>query len=209
MRNIIVCFPGGAGGHFVASVVNYLIHGKEFSIDQNGSMHSSTVMRYLDGYLLDDSMESIVQELVDIGRLPNFDLAVSHFRNIPALLKQNKKVVYIDIDANDIPEVARRLRMKMSQLINVDTYNILKGTEWPDYESYTHDTVPEDVNNFRIQFLKNWFYVVPVNKDNVFKINFNEMCSEKWVIELAKFLDIHTYNTEFIKTILKAYQEKQ
>lgn len=207
MHNLIICFPGGSGGHLVAGMCKYLLYKEKFAIKENGSVHDVQCDKFLEGRPLDNSLESIVQEYVDINRLKNFDIALAHFRNLSLLSANGKRVVYIDIDQNDIETIAKRLRVKMSDLMNESTYHVLKGADWPSYHSVTEIDLP-DINELRIKFLKNWYYTLPVDQSNILKVKFNQLSDPKWCMDLARFLQVDDFDKNFIVEILDKYTSK-
>ena len=207
-RNVIVCFPGGAAGHLVGAIISFITTGKKFAIEDNGSVHGFQCTRYLDGRLLDLSVDSMIQEHVDISRLPDFDLAIAHFRNIAQLQSLGKTIIYVDIDSDDVEVVSNRLQTKMSSLMTREVYDILKGTDWPDYDGIA-DTALLDLKQIRIDFLQKWFYTIPVNQQNIFRLPFKEITDIKWVDRLTTFLNIPGYDRDFIINILDEYKQRQ
>lgn len=208
MNNIIVCFAGGAGGHLVGVVIDFLLTGNRHVISSNGSYHNLKCLKLLSGRLLDSSLSSNVQELVDIDRIPDFDLCLSHFRNLSALVQKNKKVIYIDFNESDIPVLTQRLAGKISNLMSESTYNILKGSDWPEYSGQlnSENFIDQDL---RYKFFNEWFWVIPVNKRNVHRIDFSELKGYDWVPELAKFLGVQDYDVDYLRALIIEYNSKQ
>jgi ribose 5-phosphate isomerase RpiB len=209
LNNLIICFPGGSGGHLIANICANILYSTPISILKNGSVHSFRCSKYLDNIKLDCSTESFLQELADIQRLPDFDLAIAHYRNIMSLREKNKKIIYISIDESDIGNISNRLQLKMSDLINQETYNTLKGSDWPEYGSKVDSNVPDDLNELRLRFFKNWYYIVPVNKTNILEIPFKNLTHQHTIDSIAKFLNISTFNKQYITDKLHEYQESQ
>ena len=208
MNNLIICFPAGGGGHLVGAMCSFLLYGNKFQVKDNGSVHDFQCVRYLDGVTLDYTAESVVQEYADISRLPDFDIALAHFRNLAQLQSLGKKIVYIDFNEDDAEIISSRLVVKMSTLLNQKTYDLLKGTDWPEYNELSDGTL-DDLKELRTDFIKNWFYSIPVRKNNIFKISFSELESGTWVNELSKFLGVVDYDERFVSEILDEYRRKQ
>ena len=89
MNNIIICFAGGTGGHFIGSICWNLLFKKKFSVLSDGSMHSFRSKyqksNFLSGRLLDLSDRSFQQESDVINTIGNVDIVLGHFRNLKLL----------------------------------------------------------------------------------------------------------------------------
>jgi len=207
-KQIVVCFPGGAGGHLVAAIVNYLLTKNQFDIDDNGSVHKFHCVKFLEGKLLDNSLESFVQEYVDIQRLPAVGLCIGHFRNISSLVHYGKTVIYLDIDQEDIGEIAKRLSVKMSTMINRNTYDTLKGQDWPAYDQLSNRELT-DLAQLRLDFIKKWYYTIPVDKSQVFAVKFKGLVEIAWVDKLSQFLSVQQYDKSYVESMLNKYKAMQ
>jgi hypothetical protein len=93
MQNLVLCFAGGTGGHFIANLCHTLLYQTSHKTLDNGSVHSlnSKISSYLSGRLLDNSIDSFIQEYNVINGMGEVDLALGHFRNLSLLQQQGKK----------------------------------------------------------------------------------------------------------------------
>jgi len=207
MVNLIVTFPGGTGGNFLANLCSHLINRDPIMIDQAGSAHDFKCLRYLDHTLLDLSPDSYIQEYNIITKLPKFDLALAHFRNLSLLAQHVTQIIYITFDPDDIPEILRRLTAKIGDKLNKQKYNILAGPGWPSYRDYVKGAVIPEMEELRMRFIHDWYYILPLDRTNLCEISFKEINSGYVLVDkLAKFLNVKEYNQQEIYAILDTYR---
>ena len=207
MVNLIVTFPGGTGGNFLANLCSHLINQAPIEIDENGSAHDFKCLRYLDHTLLDLSPESYVQEYNLITKLPKFELALAHFRNLSVLAQQVSQIIYITFDLDDIPEILRRLTSKIEDKLNEQKYNILAGPNWPSYRDYVKGASIPELEELRMRFIYDWYYILPLDHSNLCEISFKEINSGYALVDkLAKFLNVKEYDQQEIYAILDTYR---
>lgn len=150
MNSIIVCYPGGAGGCFVATALRTAVYNTEFLVDLDlGHCHRGRTPREL--YVSGDTIKSFKGELASIEQmdfsLPQNVTVEGHYRNIIALQDrcvQNKVdslFVKIDVDVNNESEVEFVSRMLIAKQTLEEClkkgYNEIRGPKWPlTYEEY-------------------------------------------------------------------------
>jgi hypothetical protein len=206
--NVLICFPGGTGGHFIGALVKYLSTKQLFKVSENGDVHSFNCSKFLEGILLDHSVESYSQEFDVINKLFNFDIAIGHFRNLAVLEKQIKKIIYISFEPNDIDDVSQRLISKITD-ISESQYNLLAGANWPAYYDYLNGTIVNELVDLRLKFLSEWYYIIPSNRKNLCEIKFIELTKGyDFVDKLAEFLDVKDFDNQKIYAIIDEYRNK-
>lgn len=213
----MVCFPGGAGGHFIANLCSLLLFGRIFSnVKPDGSMHGGGINfiqhpKSLEGRSLDRSIESYKQELEVIESLKDFEIAIGHFRYLNKLVAINKKVIYISFENDDKRKINYNVRKKTNIFsISEQHYNAIKGSDWPNYSEYLLGNISDEFIDFRQNkdLLEDWFYEFPQNFENVCEIKFKEIgAGNELLTKLCKFLNT-TSNIEFASNLIKQYREK-
>lgn len=219
LNNLVICFAGGTGGHFIAGICYTLLYNEPIQVSTDGSMHS--LMRkfgstYLSGKLLDTTLASYIQELHAIDNMPEFDIITGHFRNLVALQKQNKRIIYIEFTADDRQEIKRRLHKKTSN-VNIDkiTYEILAGESWPSWDEYKSGAIVSELDPKICGIRGNddlidWYFVTPVNQHNLCKISFSEIVSGYELVDkLATFLNVSEFDRPQIYDMIDSYRSSQ
>jgi hypothetical protein len=209
MLNLVICFPGGTGGNFIGALCSHLMFNTPMDIDAVGSAHSFTnCIRYLDDHLLDHSIESYSQELTFINKMKEFNLALAHFRNLAALSKKNKKIIYITFKEENIPILLKRLNSKIDNTVIPKKYALMAGADWPSYEDYLSGVEIPELKELRNQFINDWYYIMPAVKKNVCEITFDELNNGYEIVDkLVNFLNIKEYNKQEICVILDTYRK--
>ena len=148
--SIIVCYPGGAGGCFLARASKAILYDTEFGIDPDlGHCHSGRSSRPV--FVAGDTINSFKEELIAIESMDFSSVynrvVEGHFRNIVAL--QNRCVqnnvhswfIKIDVDLTNEREIEFATRMLIAkQTLEVclkDAYQEIRSPKWPDtYKEY-------------------------------------------------------------------------
>lgn len=218
MQNLVICFAGGSGGHFIANLCHLLLYQTSYKILDNGSVHSlnSNISSYLSGRLLDNSINSFIQEYNVINTMGDVNLALGHFRNLNLLQQQGKKVIYIEFQSHHKEEIYRRLHKKVSnQELTKETYDMLAGADWPTWQEYQNGAEVTELDPLGVGIrghddLDDWYFILPVDQTNLCKITFDEILQGHEIVDkLVDFLNITNVNTEQIYTMIDEYQRKQ
>jgi hypothetical protein len=225
MQNLIICFPSGAGGHFIANLCCFLLHKKINKIDATGSYHnhSNNYISHVDDIPLDlISLDltpySYQQEYNLIQAVPAYpSIILGHLRNLKLLQELGKKVIFISFLEQHKIEIKRRLHRKISnKSINKIRYEILAGADWPSWEEYVNGAAVEelDPNGLGItgkNDLDDWYYIMPVNTKNMFEIKFEDIVSTGYgfVDGLAHFLNVTEFDKPKIYAIIDEYRSNQ
>ena len=215
MRNLIICFPGGAGGHFIAAVCTSLLYGKNITVDDNGSCHGldySRIENALDGRILDRSEISRVQELNVIQSMHDFDISLGHFRYLDLLTEHHKKCIYITFSENDKELIYKKLHDKTNPMsISKKHYETIMGVDWPSYDEFLQGNIHKEFlhDRYKKDWLADWFYVLPKDLRNVCEITFKEIYyGENLISKLCAFLSCNNHLDTTTK-LIKEYRSKQ
>jgi hypothetical protein len=162
----VICYPGGAGGSFLAAALTHVLTGTTFVIDsESGHCHNNN--NHLNNIWFNhgESTNSARQELDVIDQLSilNIPIFEGHFRNIVALkekmidqlgynIVQDTKFIKISVDhnsSNEILFVAKMLQRKSKcpSTISFDEYltqttNYIHSWYWVE-NAYT---LPNTIN---------------------------------------------------------------
>ena len=219
MQNLVLCFAGGTGGHFIANLCHTLLYQTSYKTLDNGSVHSlnSKISSYLSGRLLDNSIDSFIQEYHVINGMGEVDLALGHFRNLSLLQQQGKKVIYIEFQSHHKEEIYRRLHKKVNnqKMLTKETYDMLAGADWPTWQEYQNgaevsELDPSGVGLKQNDDLGDWYFILPAIQANICKISFDEILFGYTLVnKLSDFLNITNVDLEQIYTIINEYRGKQ
>jgi hypothetical protein len=214
MNNIVICFPGGAGGHFITGICRYLLNTEKLKLSKSGDAHSAQSPTqsplYLEGRLLDLSVNSYQQELELIDALGDVDIITTHFRNLLALVKQNKKVIYITVSDEDRHILYKRIKIKVPVTVSELHYNAIAGSEWPSYAEYINGNIVDELKpDYQYDWMKDWYYIMPqTTYDNLYEIKFSDILNGTLNIDkLSEFLNVTNFDKEYLDAIIKEYIE--
>ena len=167
---IVICYPPGAGGSFLASALNSALFQHKFNTGTAGDCHDNSVIS-VPHFVPNDNMQGIRDELSALDSIlwpvgHNF-VANGHVRNIVALQSLNYDLWFIKITFDCMCEkeinflhTMLAAKVPLSTAI-VNCYQQIKHHTWPD--SVEEFLQSSDCNEaFREQnsyTLKNWFWV--------------------------------------------------
>jgi len=227
-NNLIVCFPGGAGGHFVAALCVQLLYPNfSYNVNEDGSLHYT-----FEGYEINDprlmfqhsgKQENLDAEVELIRNLPDFDYACAHLQRVDELSAKNKKVVYITFEPDDKDRIYSNVKSKMplehslkSYINNKDRYDAVKGSSWPTWEEFREGNICEELSRTLADpeshdnpFLDDWKYTLPDISNNICEIKYKEVLNGTELLnKLLAFLDIRQYNIDKINLFIDNYRNK-
>lgn len=216
MNNLIICYPGGTGGHFITAICVFLLHKKPFDILLDGSVHSLKLpcqrKKFLNERILDLSPESYKQEYEVIQQFENFDIVLGHFRNLLAISQIGKKIIYITFEQDSKQIITNNLNRKTKNLFPMSekNYKILAGSSWPSYVEYLKGAKIKELNTPNEdskKYLDEWYYILPYNKSNLLEIKFENLYNS--VDNIANFLNVSSYDQQYIEEKINEYKNKQ
>jgi hypothetical protein len=134
---IVVAFPGGGGGHFIAHVVNALITQQLNDTNAGVNFHgkANCCQKFLNFSFLDTKMNSYEEELCYINSIyPQSKLIIGHFRNIDEIYRIHKCLIIV-VEISDTDHdllVARVLQEAINLNFTKIKYQDIRGEDWPD-----------------------------------------------------------------------------
>jgi len=133
---IVICFPGGAGGHYIGYLAQHLLSQTPCEDLAQGNFHQilSDKRSFLNFSFLDQSGHSGEEELSYIQQIQHSDsLVLGHFRNIRAIYQQHgARIVCVRVgDHTKDLLVDRVLREAIDYNFNRVKYQDIRGEAWP------------------------------------------------------------------------------
>ena len=209
-----ICFAGGTGGHFVLHVCSHILQNTDIIINRNGSCHQrchiKNTLFVADQYALD--LHGLTQEKVYLQSLSHYDFILGHMRDLNTLSKLCNRVIYIDFNKADIYKFTKNLYNKTNTIdITEQTYNILKGTDWPEYGHPLPQYIIEEIKELNIKHYKDWLWLMPEKPKNLFKIDFSNLLDFGWIDSLFDFFEVVPTNQklQYIKQKQLDYKNAQ
>lgn len=154
--------------------------------------------------------------------LPELDnLSLIKTRLIDQLVIENRKVLYITYDMDDIDLLKKKRKIvqpfevkKFLSQLTEESYNFIKGADYPDWSEFCAGNVhpelvvePDDVEWERDP-LNQWKYNIPdFGSDCLLKITFKQVLNGYDLIEdIAKFLEVNIIHDQ--KPLIDDYRSK-
>lgn len=199
-RSCVVSFAPGAGGNFIGHVCQYVLDQSPFEIHDNGSCHYGNIVNWGHKITLNDSAQSIANEINEIQHsLPNTKkVVVTHCRNLRELSKYFNKLIWISFDHSDIKWLANVYQLKNNNSVYEHNYNNIKDLNWPSYSEFLlgqgSDAIKEEVvDRIYAETYKNWTWIVPADLINhsIYEIKFLKILEAEYndVYNLCNFIN--------------------
>lgn len=167
---IAVCYPGGAGGSFVASALRHAIFNTKFIVSSNGHCHNNQLNQF-QHFVPNGTIQSQRNELLlieqNIKGKQIDNIVHGHIRNLVALQESNYdfwfiKIVYDATKNLECEILCDLLTTKVNWYTALkDCYDQLRGPSWPQ----TFDDFKQNPENMKLYHqatlngYKNWFWV--------------------------------------------------
>jgi hypothetical protein len=134
---VVICFPGGAGGHYIGYLVQHLLTQTPCEDLAQVNFHQllSGTRSFLNFSFLDQTGHSRDEELSYIQQIqPADSLVLGHFRNISAIYQQHRaRIVCVRVgDHTRDLLVDRVIREAIDQNFDQVKYQDIRGETWPD-----------------------------------------------------------------------------
>jgi len=207
-----ICFAGGSSGHLILHICSNILHNTEIKINSDGSCHERTHITdcifVADEYELDSNSYKAEENF--LNKLPNCKFLLGHMRNINILASMAKHVIYIDFTDDDIKALHNNIKHKSAN-ISFKTYQMLRGADWPDYTNKLPLHIINEIDELNAKHYTEWNWLLPENANNVFKVNFKDICNENWIEDLFGFLSVEPTieKINYIRRKLKEYRDAQ
>ena len=207
--SVMVCFAPGACGNFVACVIRYMYQQIEIVLGQQGHAHGNGIP-YITP-LLNKTLESYLAERETLLNYPEHQLIKAHTRNIPLCLDVTDKVVYINFQATDIPQITLNyFRKNDIATLSESDYNNMQGRDWPTYQQYLNGDVISELHYHHLGPAIDWYWILPIDQQLVHKIEFIDLYkdSKQWIYDLANFLqvDLDQKQQQYLSEIWSQYK---
>jgi len=205
----MVCFAPGTGGNFVACVIRYMYQRIEIVLGEQGHAHGNGIPRVIP--LLNKTLESYLEEREILLNFSKHQLIKAHARNIPLCLDVTDKVVYIDFQATDIPQITLNyFRKNNIARLSESDYNNMRGRDWPAYQQYLNGDVISELYDHHLGPAVDWYWILPIDQRLVHKIEFIDLYndSKQWIHDLANFLqvDLDQKQQQYLTEIWSQYK---
>lgn len=167
---LMICYPPGAGGNFLASALDSLLFSKPWQVDQHGTCHDNTVIQ-LPHYVPSDDIAGMQNELSAVALMPrpsnSMYVAAGHLRNIVALqsLRHDLWFIKIAFDPSNTQHVTFLTDMLMNKVSMSqgwqNCYSDVREAHWP---LTLHEFLARSDSSLLYQqqvrwSLQNWFWV--------------------------------------------------
>jgi hypothetical protein len=133
---IVVCFPGGAGGHYVGYLIEHLL--TQTHCEDCAQVNFHRLLKgnrsFLNFSFLDHHIHSQQEELVYIRQIAaNDQLVLGHFRNLSAIYQQHRaRIICIRVgDHTKDLLVNRVIKEAIDHNFSQVKYNDVRGDDWP------------------------------------------------------------------------------
>jgi hypothetical protein len=200
--SIAVCFPPGAGGHFVGSLIKSVVTNHSIVIDESGHAHHNQLPILLLGLTkngIDQTIDSYCYEHVELTQSLVHPVAVGHVRNLVQCLNKYDRVVYITFTPEDIPTLKKKYFSKNAivKVSEID-YNKIKGESWPLYSQYLTGTEVPELSEHVDSPIESWYWIVPAYASKLHEIPYQDVVGEStvWISKLFEFLEITLTDTQ-------------
>jgi hypothetical protein len=200
---VAVCFPPGAGGHFVGSLIKSVLDGKEIIVDSSGHAHHNQLPKLLLGLTKKGTnltLDSYCYEYFELTESAVHPVAVGHVRNLVRCLDKYSRIVYITFTEQDVP-VLRKNYFGKNNIVKIPEidYNKIKGESWPSYQDYVAGTPVPELAEHSDSPIEAWYWVLPACSDRLHEIAYQKIVGEssRWIEDLFVFLDIDLSNQQY------------
>ena len=135
-KMVVVCFPGGAGGHYIGYLVQHLLAQMPCKDLAQVNFHQmlNGNRSFLNFSFLDQSGHSREEELVYIQQIqPTDSLVLGHFRNISAVYQQHRaRIVCVRVGEHTRDLLVDRvIREAIDHNFDQVKYTDIRGEAWP------------------------------------------------------------------------------
>jgi hypothetical protein len=202
-KMVVICFPGGAGGHYVGYLIHHLLTQTtceslpQFNFHQLSPYNRS----FLNFSFLDHSGHSQQEELSYIQQICSGDqLVIGHFRNVSAIYQQHKaKIVCIHVGNNTKDLLVNRV-LKEAIDLNFDQvkYNDIRGSAWPE-QNPGYDQLPKwiqlEIQSMLYRMFEYWndqFDMTQVDPDHICRISSDDIFNGDIINSLTALLKCDT-----------------
>jgi hypothetical protein len=143
---------------------------------------------------LDKTLESYLEERELLLNFATQPIIKAHVRNIPLCLDITDKVVYINFQEKDIPQITLNYFSKNNiTFLPEQDYNNMRGKDWPTYQQYVNGAVVAELVDHQLGPAHEWYWILPIDQQRLHKIEFIDLFSDskQWIHDLVNFLGLN------------------
>ena len=136
-KMVVICFPGGAGGHYIGHLVKHLL--AQMPCKDLAQVNFHQILKshrsFLNFSFLDQSGHSREEELAYIQQIqPTDSLVLGHFRNISAVYQQHQaRIVCVRVGEHTRDLLVDRvIREAIDHNFDQVKYTDIRGDAWPN-----------------------------------------------------------------------------
>jgi hypothetical protein len=165
---VVVCYPPGAGGSMLGSVLNTVFNNCNFNISNNGNCHQNNVVK-IPHYVPTGDLQGFKNELcaIESGQYQNSLVIAGHVRNLVAMQSIDYnfwfiKIVFDHNNNNEVEFLHRMLTAKVDLQERLkNCYSQVRFDNWPDTlaEFLTLHNSEELFRQQNYYTLTYWFWV--------------------------------------------------
>jgi hypothetical protein len=211
---VVVCYPPGAGGNMLGSVLNAAVNNRRFSISNTGDCHQNNVIS-IPHYVPSSDLQGVKNEVsaIESGQYQNSSVIAGHVRNLVAMQSMNYdfwfiKIVFDYNNNNEVDFLHQMLTAKVDMQDRLkNCYSQVRFNNWPDtFEEFLN--LPNSNELFRQQnhyTLKNWFWVESqTTRDRTIELSIQDIFLEIPGEKLSRWYDKTIIDKLFV--LIQQYQ---
>lgn len=212
----MICYPPGAGGSMLGSVLDSVFNSRSFNISDNGNCHGNQnkkVPHFVPTYDLDGFRNEL--NIIESMSQQKYTVASGHLRNLVALqsICYNFWFIKIVFDVNNPNEIDFLHKMLINKVDIKERlkncYSQIRFKDWPeDFDKFLSQDNCEDLfREQNVYTLKNWFWVEsPSTKVRTMEFTLQDIFLGIPGEKLSQWYDHDTINKIFPN--IKAWQTK-
>jgi hypothetical protein len=200
---VVICFPGGAGGHYVGYLIHHLLNQTACDILPQFNFHQIFAGRrsFLNFSFLDHGRHSQEEELSYIQQIsPKDQLVIGHFRNANAIYQQHRaKIICVHV-GNKTKDllVNRVLKEAIDHNFNQVKYNDVRGYAWPEQNPGYHQLprwIQLEIQSMLYRMFEYWndqIDLSDIKSDHICKISSDDIFNGDIIDSLIALLKCNT-----------------
>ena len=225
---IILAYPCGTGGHFLASLMQLIkFNTKPSTITSTGSMHEAGSRIYQPVPLTNSNItDNVAVELSILSQhliSSTSPIFIGHFRGLRHIkqLNPDNKIFYVTVSESDF-HIQEQNFIKKIMIPNWSEswYNVYKTSNWPGFEELPEtitdiNELPNLVRNgiltINKKYIAEWTYDLPDNCNNTHELPMSlithpEELYNKLLLDLGAehWVYVHARCQKFINNYIKA-----
>jgi hypothetical protein len=221
---VVICFPGGAGGHYVGYLIHHLLTQTACEPLPQFNFHQTSTNRrsFLNFSFLDHSGHSQEEELAYVQQIsPGDQLVIGHFRNASAIYQRHAaKIICVYVGANTKDLLVNRvLKEAIDHNFDQVKYNDIRGVDWPEHNP-GYDQLPKwiqlEIQSMLYRMFEYWndqFDLTDIDSDHICKISSDDIFDGDIINSLTALLKcdavpgIHETQQQYQQLVREKYNQ--